>query len=240
MDGREQAVAGDSLPERRQRVVIQRETFVALGSEADAFQPEARNVQRLARGGFGILQWHDAHGGKLAAAVATHIGDPFVVAMAGRGRDRRVLDVAGQEMQRGEEQGAFDAFLLQHRGASAAVVRAGQDVLPGRDVVGIVHAPRHAGRGGPEVAPHRAVDRDPVATVGIALDPDGVGAIALLDIVVPHGGRFADVPIRVDNAVCHLFPPGSLARLRAPQPRCKEKTASEPHADPDRRPALRP
>ena len=60
---------------------------------------------------------------------------------------------------------------------------------------------------GSEVAPHRAVDRDPVAPVRIALDPDRVGAMALLDIVVPDGGRLADVPIRVDDAVCHLFPP---------------------------------
>ena len=68
-----------------------------------------------------------------------------------------------------------------------------------------------------------AVDRDPVAAVRIALDADRVGAIALLDIVVPHGGRLADVAVCVDDAVCHLFPPRSLARLRAPQPRCKEK-----------------
>src|SRR4051812_30317543 len=105
--------------------------------------------------------------------------------MAAGGGDRGILDVARDQVERGIEQRVLDTFFFQHGGAGAAVVGAGQDVGPGRHVLGIVHAPWHAGGGGPQVAANLAVDRDPVATVIIALHADRLGAISLLDIVVP-------------------------------------------------------
>src|SRR4029078_10930740 len=60
------------------------------------------------------------------------------------------------------------------------------------------------------------------ASIGIAFDADGVGAMALLDIVVPQRRRFADMTVGVDDPLCHLFPPGSLARLCRPLNRRKE------------------
>ena len=62
MDGGEQAVAGDGLPERPQRFVVERQALVALGAEAGALQPQPCDVLGLARGGGRILQRHDADG----------------------------------------------------------------------------------------------------------------------------------------------------------------------------------
>src|SRR5271170_1166688 len=97
--------------------------------------------------------------------------------------------------------------------SSSTVARAPPSYEPGRmsSQVGTLLASSMPQ--GTQVASHRPVDGDPVAPVGIAVDPDRIRAIALFDVVVPHGRRFADVPVRVDHAVCHWFPPKSLARL---------------------------
>jgi hypothetical protein len=57
-----------------------------------------------------------------------------------------------------------------------------------------------------EIAADPAVDRDPVAAVGVALDADRIRPVALLDIVVPHRRRLADMAVGVDDAVCQAFP----------------------------------
>src|SRR6187551_651317 len=66
MDRGEQAVAGDSLPERLQRIVVEGEPLVAFGPEAHALQSKPRDVADLAGRRLGALQGNDADGRELA------------------------------------------------------------------------------------------------------------------------------------------------------------------------------
>ena len=98
----------------------------------------------------------------------------------------------------------FDAFLVQHCYPRRAIVGTRGDIVPGRGIVGVVHAVGNAGRGGQQILAYHAVDPGAVAAIGAPFDTDGAVAVGAGDVFLPQRPGLADVAVGVDHPMGHV------------------------------------